>query len=83
MRDSRGYSVHILQQISAADPALPTTQLARHCVKHNIPVVVVAKALGTSKQTVYAWFSGRHRPSPVFTERVEKLLARYRKTATV
>jgi DNA-binding XRE family transcriptional regulator len=83
MRDSRGYSVHIQRQIEAADPSQVAVQLAQHCVAHNISVLTVAKAVGTSKQSIYAWFSGRHRPSPVFAERVAALLERYRRAAAV
>ena len=82
-RDSRGYSVHVLRQIDAADPTRVAIQLAKHCVAHNISAAMVAKELGTSKQSVYAWFSGRHRPSPVFAERVTALLDRYRNAAAV
>lgn len=78
MRDSRGYSVRLLKQIEAADQSAPVIQLAKLCVAHDIPVLTVAKAIGTSKQTVYAWFSGRHRPSPVFNDRISELLRQYR-----
>lgn len=83
MRDSRGYSVHVQRQIEGADSTQAAIQLAQHCVAHNIPVSAVAKKLGTSKQSVYAWFSGRHQPSPVFAERVAALLKRYRSGAAV
>lgn len=83
MRDFRGYSVHVLRQIDAADPTRPAIQLAKYCVAHDISVAKVAKEVGTSKQAVYAWFSGRHQPSPVFAERVAALLERYRSAAEV
>ena len=34
-------------------------QLARLCVKANIPATMVAIALGTTSTTVYSWFRGQ------------------------
>lgn len=34
-------------------------ELARLCVKAEIPATVVATSLGTSSTTVYAWFRGQ------------------------
>lgn len=34
-------------------------QLAKLCVKANLPATLVAKALNTSSTTVYSWFRGQ------------------------
>jgi hypothetical protein len=34
-------------------------RLGRLCVEANLPAAYVAKALGTSRTTVYAWFRGQ------------------------
>lgn len=83
MRDSRGYSVRMLQQIEAADNTLPAVRLAKLCVANNIPVAQVAKDLGTSKQSVYAWFTGHRKPSARFCERILALLDTHGVSATL
>lgn len=77
MRDSRGYSLRLLRQIEAADASRPVIQLAKFCVQNDISAATVAKDLGTSKQSVYSWFSGRHMPSPAFQERILALMDAY------
>lgn len=62
MSDARGYSYPLVQAIQAADPTLLGVQLADYCLHHGIPVTVVAKSLGVTRQTVYSWFTGTFRP---------------------
>ena len=62
MSDARGYSYSLVQAIQAADPTLLGVQLADYCLHHKIPVTVVARSLGVTRQTVYSWFTGTFRP---------------------
>jgi len=83
MRDSRGYSVHIVGKVNAADPENVAVQLAKYCIAHDISSARVAADLGTSKQSVYAWFTGQRRPRARTVERLVALLDTYKAAAAV
>lgn len=60
-----GYSVKVRDLNRKGDKKNIGVQLGRHCIQHNIPVSLVMEILEVSKQTVYNWFAGVHKPSLV------------------
>jgi predicted transcriptional regulator len=71
---THGYSTLMLQAINDANPFLLGVQLAKICVRLNIPVKDVAEYLKVSRPTVYSWFIGRSEVSKKHQEQVEKLI---------
>lgn len=55
----RTYSENFLLDLQRADPTMLGVQLGRLCVDANLPAAYVAKALETSRMSVYKWFRGR------------------------
>lgn len=72
---TRGYDQLFVAQVMAAQPATPATELGRHCVTCNVPVEQVARDLGVTRMTVYAWFTGRRKPRPKKLEAIVGYLA--------
>lgn len=59
---STGYSLRIRDLNAKADKRKIGVRLGRACIKHNIPVSVVAKHMGVTRATVYNWFCGVSAP---------------------
>lgn len=55
----RPYDYKFLLDLQKADPTRLGVRLGRVCVEANLPAAYVAKVLGTSRTTVYAWFRGQ------------------------
>lgn len=55
----RSYGHKFLVALKDGDPARLGVRLGRLCVEANLPAAYIAKALGTSRTTVYAWFRGQ------------------------
>lgn len=55
---ARPYSQKFLLNLQKADPIMLGVQLGRLCVEANLPAAYVAKALETSRISVYNWFRG-------------------------
>lgn len=55
---ARPYSEKFLLNLQTADPTRLGVRLARLCVEANLPAAYVAKALETSRISVYHWFRG-------------------------
>ena len=55
----RSYDYKFLLELQRADPNRLGVKLGRLCVEANLPAAYVAKVLGTSRTTVYAWFRGQ------------------------
>jgi hypothetical protein len=55
----RSYGDKFLVALKDGDPNRLGVRLGRLCVEANIPAAYVAKALETSRTTVYAWFRGQ------------------------
>lgn len=68
-----GYSLRLVQLNRAADGSLGV-KLGRACIKYNVPVAVVAKRLGVSRQTVYSWFTGASAPRRSTEEKIKILM---------
>jgi len=71
---AHGYSTLMLQAINDANPFLLGVQLAKTCVRLNIPVKDVAEYLKVSRPTVYSWFIGKREVSKKHQEQVQKLI---------
>lgn len=56
---ARPYSEKFLLELSESTSDNLGVQLARLCVKANLPATYVAVALETTKTTVYSWFRGQ------------------------
>jgi hypothetical protein len=56
---ARPYSEKFLLNLQRADGGSLGVQLGRLCVEANLPAAYVAKALETSRISVYNWFRGR------------------------
>ena len=53
------YSKKMYRAVSEADRHLPGVKLACVCIDAQIPVQVVAKWLGVTRQGIYYWFTGK------------------------
>lgn len=56
----RSYGEKFLLELRDADPTRLGVQLGRTCVDADLPALYVAKVLGVSKTTIYAWFRGQY-----------------------
>ncbi len=74
----RTYSDKFLIALRDGDSTRLGVRLGRLCVEANLPAAYVAKALETSRTTVYAWFRGqgireeKHTRVEAFISLVEK-----------
>lgn len=77
----RPYSDRFLLELEKADERILGVQLAKLCLKSNLPIKYVAQGVGTSRQAVHAWFRGgpmkydNHKRVKEFISVVEKGLA--------
>jgi len=55
----RSYGDKFLVALKDGDPNRLGVRLGRLCVEANLPAAYIAKALQTSRTTVYAWFRGQ------------------------
>lgn len=56
------YRKDFIDQVEAADENKIAVRLAKQCIKHRIPVSVIAEKLKVTRPTVYAWFIGKSTP---------------------
>jgi len=75
MSDRRGYSSALIEEVAAADPALPAVRLAKLCIAQGRSVWEVSAQLGVSRITIYKWFCGRVNPRSKHLERIFKLIS--------
>lgn len=75
MNDARGYSAILVQQVEAADPALPAVRLAKVCIRRGVSVWAVSRKLGVSRTIVYRWFCGRVKPRTNHLEQILNLIS--------
>lgn len=72
---SKGYSLRLRDLNEKADQRKLGVRLGRLCIKHDVPVAVVAKRMGVTRATVYNWFCGASAPQACITSLVESYLA--------
>ena len=59
---SSGYSLRVQEANAKASKHKLGVRLGRLCIAQDIPVAVVAKCTGVTRQTVYNWFCGTSIP---------------------
>ena len=74
---SHAYSQRFIARNREADGKSLGVALGRICIKNDISVITVAKALRTSRATVYNWFLGECIPKPKYHLEIRKLIQRY------
>ena len=72
---SQGYSLKLRDLNLKASSKLLGVRLGRVCIKHNIPVTVVAKHMGVTRATVYNWFCGVSAPQDTTIGLIETYIA--------
>ena len=72
---SQGYSLRLRASNQKASSKLLGVKLGRVCIKHDVPVAVVADHMGVSRQTIYNWFRGTSSPGPALTTLIEQYIA--------
>ena len=75
----RTYSKEFIKELGTLKPFDTTgIQLAKACIRANIPALYVANALEVTRMTVHSWFRGnpirdkKRRLVAVFTELIEE-----------
>jgi len=53
---SHGYTLRIRDLNAKANKRKLGVRLGRLCIKHDVPVTVVAQRMGVTRATVYNWF---------------------------
>lgn len=56
---ARPYSTEFLATLNTMDPENLGIQLAKLCVKANLPTLYIARKLGVSRYTIHSWFRGQ------------------------
>lgn len=79
---SVGYSVHVTTMNSKANQRNLGVRLGKVCIKHNVPVEVVAKCLGVTRPTVYNWFCGVSAPQAASTALIEAYITNLESSTT-
>jgi hypothetical protein len=72
---SYGYSLRLVERNSRADVRDLGVQLGRVCIKHDVPVAVVATAFGVSRQTIYNWFIGGTSPGESYHDLIRTYIS--------
>jgi DNA-binding transcriptional regulator YiaG len=74
---SQGYSLRLRDLNRRAPSKALGVRLGRMCIKHDVPVTVVAQRMGVTRQTVYNWFAGVTNPQPALVTLVESYLTQF------
>lgn len=74
---ARPYSEKFVLNLVKADEEKVGVQLAKLCVKANLPTTHVAKAFGVSRMSIHSWFRGQY----VREKNYEKILRFINKVA--
>jgi DNA-binding XRE family transcriptional regulator len=74
---SQGYSLRLRDLNRRAPNKALGVRLGRVCIKHDVPVTVVAKMMGVTRQTVYNWFVGASNPQQSLVTLVESYITQF------
>jgi len=72
---SRGYSLRIRDLNAKADKRKLGVRLGRLCIKHDVPVSVIAQRMGVTRATVYNWFCGASAPQASANSLIEAYIS--------
>ncbi len=72
---SFGYTLRIRDLNAKANQRKLGVRLGRLCIKHNVPVTVVAQRMGVTRATVYNWFCGTSAPQASAVSLIESYIA--------
>jgi hypothetical protein len=72
---SHGYTLRIRDLNAKADKRKLGVRLGRVCIKHDVPVTVVAERMGVTRATVYNWFCGTSVPQASAVTLIEAYIA--------
>ena len=72
---SHGYTLRIRDLNAKADKRKLGVRLGRLCIKHDVPVTVVAQRMGVTRATVYNWFCGVSAPQASAVSLIESYIA--------
>ena len=72
---SQGYTLRIRDLNAKADKRKLGVRLGRLCIKHDVPVTVVAQRMGVTRATVYNWFCGVSAPQASAVSLIESYIA--------
>jgi transcriptional regulator with XRE-family HTH domain len=78
---SQGYTLRIRDLNAKADKRKLGVRLGRLCIKHDVPVTVVAARMGVTRATVYNWFCGVSAPQASVVTLLESYIASLEGTA--
>ena len=73
-REYRGYFNSMIRRVQEADSGLIGVRLGLVCISNDVPVERVSTELGVSRQTIYSWFIGKHKPTRRMTPDIEALI---------
>ena len=57
---ARPYSQDFIANLNTLNPENLGVQLAKLCVKANLPTLYVARVVGVSRYTIHSWFRGQY-----------------------
>jgi hypothetical protein len=72
---SHGYTLRIRDLNAKANKRKLGVRLGRLCIKHDVPVTVVAQRMGVTRATVYNWFCGISVPQASAVSLIESYIA--------
>jgi len=72
---STGYSLRVRDMNARASKGKVGVRLGRLCIAQGVPVTVIAKSLGVTRQTVYNWFCGVSAPQGAALALIEAYVA--------
>ena len=71
---ARSYSQSFLETLNTMDPNTLGVQLAKLCVKANLPTSYVARKVGVSRYTIHSWFRGQDIGRKINAAKVENFI---------
>lgn len=57
---ARPYSQDFLANLNTLNPENLGVQLAKLCVRANLPTLYIARKVGVSRYTIHSWFRGQY-----------------------
>lgn len=72
---SKGYSLRLRDLNAKADKRKLGVRLGKLCIRHDVPVTVVAERMGVTRTTVYNWFCGVSAPQASAVTLIESFMA--------